>query len=371
MDGLTVFFIVFFGIAAIIPATWAIIGLIQGNTRFWPAIAGTAFAVALLLVTIIGAATNWGDCPVTGGSSEGAVQCYAPGAAKPSCTPDVWKIECRQTVTCGTVTLPTRAFCPAGQTAVFPFCEPIKIGKGVKQPWATWSDLSFIAAGLWLLWFFHYFARPGEYTSGTTLISVSADNPMITIGWLSVTYGMIVIFMGPPSQWFHASLKDWGGWFDAMSVVAWLTFNAVYVFYMVLAAMWGKGRGMARPITILCFWVGWMMLFGLWSINSHARLYTYLVSGGLWGVAEVIYVFVAAYASGVKYRRTWWLFVINLGLLAVTMGLWVLYNDGIVKTTCESLKDFPGHAVFHILASFSTILTFFSFMSERSVEGSN
>jgi hypothetical protein len=361
--GLTVFFIVFFGIAAVIPATWAIIGLIQGNKKYWPAVAGTGFAIALLLVTIIGAATNWGGCPVTGGSSEGAVQCYAPGSSEASCEPDVWKIECGQTVACNGVNIPTRAFCPPGQTAVFPFCEKVQTG-GIKQPWATWSDLSFIAAGLWLLWFFHYFLRPGEYNSGTTLISVSADNPMITIGWLSITYAFIVIFMGPPSQWFHASLKDWGGWFDTMSVVAWLMFNAVYVIYMLVGPMWDKGRGTIRTVLILCIWAGLMIISGFIAINPKARLFLYFGGGVPWGIGEVIYIFVAL-KSDVKYRRTWYLFVINLVLLAVTMGLWVFYNDGIVGTGCTSRQDFPGHAVFHILASFSTILTFFSFMSER------
>jgi hypothetical protein len=369
--GWTVFFIVFFGIAALIPATWSIIGLIRGNTRFWPAVVGTGFAVGLLLVTFIGAATNWGGCPVNSvntGSSAGAVKCYAPGSDEPRCEPDVWKVECRQALPpCGGAAIPAGRFCPAGQTAVFPFCEPIQFG-GIKQPWATWSDLSFIAAGLWILWLFHYFAREGTTSSGTTFISMSADNPMITIGVLSITYGMIAIFMGPPSQWFHASMKDWAGWFDSMSVGVWLSFNAVYVLYMVVFAMWGNGRGVVRTITVMCVWAGLLVIFGIVGINPKSRLFIYLISGGLWGVAEVIYIFVAAFARGVTYRRTWWLFIINVSLLAVTMGLWVLFNDEIVTTACEGRKDFPGHAVFHILASFSTILTFFSFASERRVE---
>src|SRR6266496_5386674 len=192
--GLTVFFIIFFGIAAIIPATWSIIGLVQGNTRFWPAVVGTGWAAGLLLVTLIGAATNWGGCPVDGGTSEGAVKCFINGGDKPRCTPDVWRLECHQTVApCAGTAIPSGRFCPPGQLAVFPFCEPIQSG-GIKQPWATWSDLSFIAAGLWLLWFFHYCGSPGTTSSESTLISMTADNPMIWIGWLSVTYGFIVIF---------------------------------------------------------------------------------------------------------------------------------------------------------------------------------
>ncbi|HEY8187084.1 MAG TPA: hypothetical protein VIF64_13495 [Pyrinomonadaceae bacterium] len=370
MDGLTVFFILFFGIAAVIPAVWAIVGLIQGNTRYWPAVAGTGFAVALLLVTIIGAAINWGGCPVNGGSSEGAVQCFASGSSDPSCKPDVWKIECGQSVSCGDppTALPAHTFCPAGQTTVFEFCEKIQTG-GIKQPWATWSDLSFIASGLWLLWFFHYFPRPGEYGSGTTLISVTADNPMIMVGWLSVTYGFIVIFMGPPSQWFHASMKDWGGWFDAMSVVAWLMFNAVYVIFTLAGPMWGNLREY-RTLAVLLIWGGLMIGSGIIAaLIPDSRTYLYFAGGGPWGIAEVIYVFVGWRVATVRYRRTWWLFIINLTVLAITMGIWVFFNPAIKLFTppaaCHTREGFPGHALFHILASVATMLTFASFASEQ------
>jgi hypothetical protein len=306
--------------------------------------------------------------PTNTGASEGAVQCFVSGQDEPRCKPDVWKLECNQRTPplCPGATIPAGAFCPTGQIAVFPFCEQIQTG-GIKQPWATWSDLSFIAAGLWLLWFFHYFGREGETSSGTTFISMSADNPMITVGWLSITYAFIVIFMGPPSQWFHASLKDWGGWFDTMSVVAWLMFNAVYVIYMLTSAMWDKGRGVMRTVIVLCVWAGLMIISGLIAIKPEARLFLYFGGGVPWGIAEVIYVFVAL-KGDVKYRRTWWLFVINLILLAVTMTIWIFFNDGIVKTGCASRQGFPGHALFHILASFSTILTFFSFASERRAD---
>jgi hypothetical protein len=371
MDGLTVFFIVFFGIAIIIPATWSIIGLIRGNTSFWPAVVGTAWAVVLLLVTFVGIGTKWGGCPVYGGTSEGAVTCVTGNVESP-CKPDVLKLECQKRVIgpgCPTPSpsatpLPAGTFCPKGQKPVFPFCERIQFGR-VKQPWATWSDLSFVAAGLWVLWFFQYFGR-----SGTTAFSTffNSDNPMVKIGSLPIAYGLIVIFMGPPSQWFHASLKDWGGWFDTMSVVMWLMFNAVYVGYSLIWAMWDKGRGVARPNAVLITWGLLVIVFGLIAIEPKARLSLYFGAGVPWGVAEVFYVFFAL-KSSVKYRRTWWLFVINVMLLGFTMFLWGLWNDGLVSpTTCQMRENFPGHALFHILASFSTILTFFSFASERRVD---
>ncbi len=300
------------------------------------------------------------------------MQCYqnGPHGWEEQCEPDIWLEQCHQTVPgCGpraNILIPKGAFCPSGHqwVAVFPFCEPIQDGK-IKQPWATWSDLSFVAAGLWLLWFFQFFG-PSQ-----RLFANPEDNPMSSITVLSVAYCFIVIFMGPPSMWYHASMKQWGGWFDTMSVVAWLTFNAIYVIYALVASMWGRGRTFWRTVVVLGGW-GLIVVFGIiaW-VNKNAHLYLYFASGGPWGIAEVIYVFMAAFASNVQYRRTWFLFVINLILLAATMTLWIFFNDGVVKEACVGRSGFPGHALFHIMASFSTMLTFFSFASERSTSELN
>lgn len=365
---LTLTFIVVFGIAILIPAGWSIIGLATGKTRLWTVAVGAGWALVLLVITFIGIGTKWGDCSSDSPTSENVVRC-ARGNQLMGCKPDVWALEChRPSPGCGTIA--PGAFCPAGQTPVFVFCEHMQT-RGVKQPWATWSDLSFVAAGLWLLWFFQYFVRTGSRASGSTTVTTTGElqNPMLGVGWLSVAYCMIVIFMGPASMWFHASMKEWAGWFDSMSVVFWLMFNACYVLYTLSFAMWNRGRGAARTLSVLIAWAALVIILGAIGAKfPGARLVGYFISGGLWGLTEVIYLIVAAAAKGVVFRRTWWLFIANLVLLAVTMTIWIFFNDGIVSpSACRGRESFPGHALFHILASFSTILTFVSFASEKRV----
>ena len=284
MDGFTWFLIIFFGVGALVPAVWSIVGLISGNTKFWPGVFGTVFALGLLTVTFIGIATKWGGCPTTSTTSEGAVQCYKKASDdKAACEPDIWKLECniKSAQKCGkgvnAVEIPPKAYCPAGYVAVFSFCEVIKWDQSVKQPWATWSDLSFVAAGLWLLWFLHFYER-----QETTRMADNpgVDNPMMMTGWLSVVYGLVVIFMGPPSQWYHASMKDWGGWFDTMSVVTWMGFNAVYVIYSLARTMWGDGRKTERTIIVMSAWVLLLIISGLIAILPQARTPLYFVAQG-------------------------------------------------------------------------------------------
>jgi|GEM_PF-4238147 len=361
MDAFTVFLILFFGIGAAIPALWSGIGYLMGNKRFWPGSLGMLWAIGLLVVTFAGIFTNWGGCPTCGCTgAEGSVQCYRKmGDKEAACKPDVWMLECRQ-ADAGCVTTVSPGYCPAGQIAVFPFCERIQRG-GVKQPWATWSDLSFVAAGLWLLWFLHFYERserPGEEEP-------VADNPMRMIGWLSVIYGMVIIFMGPPSQWYHASMKAWAGWFDSMSVVIWLTFNAVYVIYMLFCTMWDRGRGKMQTRIVLGVWGAIVVICAFFALKPATRTPLYFVGGVPWGIAEFVYLGFSFGSKKVVYRRHAGWFIANVSVLAVTMLIWGFWNDSLIHTSCVGRAGFPGHAVFHIMASFSTVLTFFSFASER------
>jgi hypothetical protein len=370
MDGFAWFLIIFFGIGAIIPIVWSIIGLAQGNTMFWPGVFGSVWAVGLLLVTFIGIGTNWGGCPPGSATAGGSVQCYRRMTdTEPSCKPDLWKLQCNVTPRerCGTgataAAIPVNAYCPTGQLTVFPFCEQIQKGP-VKQPWATWSDLSFVAAGLWLFWFLS-FSQASETTRSAG--NPPTDNPMQMIGVLSVVYCMVVVFMGPPSQWYHASMKEWAGWFDSMSVVIWLTFNAVYVSYMLFATMWGNGRATERTILVMVIWLVIVGICGGIAINPDARTPLYFVGGVPWGLAELAYVICSYACNGVRYRRDWWWILINVLILGPTMIIWGFWNDSMAHTSCIGRAWFPGHALFHILASFSCVITFISFRSEKSV----
>jgi len=259
---------------------------------------------------------------------------------------------------------------------VFDFCERMQTG-GVKQPWATWSDLSFVAAGFWLLWLFQYYDRMSSSDRlGTMIVPANADNPMITIGALSVIYALIVIFMGPPSMWYHASIKEWAGWFDAMSVVVWLFFNAAYVWVTLCGPMWGKLRGIGRPITVLCIWGGFLLTFGPIAYKiPDFRLVLYFIAGGSWGLGEIMYLILGcAKHSDVRFRRNGWLFLANFLVLGATMTIWVFWNPSVSLLTppdaCQAREAFPRHAWFHILASLSCLITFFSFASEKPETGS-
>ncbi|MBE0690202.1 MAG: hypothetical protein IH587_08800, partial [Anaerolineae bacterium] len=73
------------------------------------------------------------------------------------------------------------------------FCEGFETG-WIKQPISVWSNLAFVAAGLLI-----------ALIAGTR--PTPAANPMANpASFIPLLYALIVIFMGPASMFFHASM---------------------------------------------------------------------------------------------------------------------------------------------------------------------
>jgi hypothetical protein len=337
---------VILAIGALVPVVWSIVGLASGNVRYGWCVAGAAWAALWLLVFFISMAAKWGGC---GADGETAVVWCGDG----TCKPIEWEPACRSLrpqrppACAGTSTL-----CATG-APVYAYCEAFQSGL-VRQPWATWSDLGFMCAGLWVLWWLG-FRSPRPET-----------NPMLSEGvpLLAVTYGALLIFMGPASMLLHASMKSWAGWFDSFSVYTWMFFNGSYAFM----SAWGMREGDARAARIglvLGIWAalagGFGAVAGFW---ANWRFYAIVTSGVVWGGSELFAGLFGYYVNSTT--RSWWWLIGALAALAVAMTLWTLWNpDASGASFCRSVQEFPGHAIFHMLAAGAAVLTFFSFESER------
>ncbi len=77
----------------------------------------------------------------------------------------------------------------------------------IRQPYNTWSNLFAVALGLIVLvWLCG--ASPGRKPA----------NPMLTATLYSALYAYALMFLGPGSMFFHASMKKWGGVLDNVSM---------------------------------------------------------------------------------------------------------------------------------------------------------
>jgi hypothetical protein len=344
MDALSIVMVIVFGAGALVAAVWSSIGLAMGNRGYLWGTIGAVWAALLLAAFFIAMAADWGGCGAHG--EHGVVVCGE------DCSPAEWQTECRThpgraSAPCASGAIAPSA-CPARQEPAYQYCEAFQTGS-VRQPWSTWSDLAFIASGLWILcWLGFSQAR--------------TDNPMSEPSALSVTYGLIVITMGPLSMLLHASMKSWAGWFDAFSVYNWLFFNGAYVFNGSFG--WPRARSTGATFAV------WALLTGFFGVASAVgdgfRFFGIIAGGAAWVIGEVVFGVTMAAGSNPAQRTYGW-FVGLVATLVVTMGgFWLPWNlDVVGPQTCRDIQSFPGHAVFHVLAAVATFLAFVTFRSER------
>lgn len=224
--------------------------------------------------------------------------------------------------------------------------EAIILGnRKVRQPLSTWSDLGFILFGMMILLLLGY--SPGPPNNPMIAPSVNA------VSGIAILYGLIVIFMGPGSMYYHASMRHWGGLLDNLSMYLWALFVLVYDLARVAR--------FDDWVFYLIFVLAVIAIFALrfFLPGSGTLIFGILVAG------YIVFGLIVLYGqlNGVVREQGWfWAGMISF---ALAMLFWILSNDKPVKVpwlTGESVIQ--GHAVFHLLSALTTFFVFFYLRSE-------
>lgn len=225
------------------------------------------------------------------------------------------------------------------------YCERARPGN-VKQPSNTWFNVGFMIAGLWLLW------RLRD--------EVASPIAMRRPTFAAISYGAAVIFLGPGSMFFHASLTRWGGLVDNISMFIW------------------AGWVLAWQAVRLAHWQPWWAMALIWAaLVVTASLITGLVDGAgticfavliaLACITEI--VICAARPRGIV--RDWRWLIATFAVFAIAALVWALsggsLGDGGVKRGpwCDPDAFLQGHAVWHLLCAVATVLYAVYLRSER------
>jgi hypothetical protein len=211
------------------------------------------------------------------------------------------------------------------------YCENYTRPGPIKQPANTWSNFGFIAAGLLVL------GQAGRRRPA------APANPMTVPGFYATLYGGLVVFLGPASMFFHASLRAWGGWIDLVSMMLYSSFLLVYdlvrirraarrvflAIYLPLVA----GQGLADALVPK----SGQLLFGA-GIVAVLLLEARILRGQVPGLR--------------RQGRPW--FAAALGLFAAAYrGVWLWTNTA--GPLCDPHSLLQGHAVWHLLCAASTL----------------
>ena len=261
------------------------------------------------------------------------------------------------------------------------FCENSPAVKAVfddgwpVQPWNTWSTISLSLMGLLILALL-VFPDPPERA-----------NFMTATYFFALCYAFMTIALGPLSMMLHVGLRNWGGWFDSLSLYVWFGFVACYGWFRFIL-----GRMSIAPeqcpivakVIFLLAWAGVIVGPALLTLPNHSvvgaellyvflgvialsgEFFLYLPRAADWILRIPVLgplfrwlqgVIGAPDATGTSWTsaatwdlggKTW--FAIGGGTFLIALIIWVLSFTQMPLCAPHSIQ---GHAIFHTLSAFA------------------
>ena len=221
------------------------------------------------------------------------------------------------------------------------FCETFREG-AMKQPANTWSNLGFVAAGLWVV----------RRVKIDLAERIRPLNLMGSSTALSTLYAALVVLLAPGSMAMHGSGTAWGGTTDVLLMLLYITFPVAYAFVRVVG---GGVRTCGWLYAALAGGFGISLLTGTLPF-SGSTFYTWLIP-----------VFVGLelwlhFRSSVMSRDLRWL-GLAASIFLVGLVIWRLSHTGGALCAPDSLIQ--GHAIWHLLCAVSTATIYLYYQSEH------
>jgi hypothetical protein len=176
-------------------------------------------------------------------------------------------------------------------------------------------------------------------------------NPMTLGGFYPVLFGVIVVFMGPGSMFFHGSMTDWGGFLDFFSIMLFAGFAGLYN----ISRMWLWASSI--PVFLAIFLGSMALLAVLYLALPLDSIVYYLITAGIAIVTEVF-----TWTPWNRVKRNVWGSVAFLALFAIALVIWQLSKtDG---PLCRP-QGFQGHGIWHLTVAMGIAAFYMSLRTER------
>ena len=138
------------------------------------------------------------------------------------------------------------------------YCEAPRPGP-VAQPANTWSLLGFAVAGIWV-------------AGRSRRDRASTHSRFLRGRFYPGLYASALAFMGPGAAFFHASLTDWGGAVDVLSMLGWVCFLLFY--NMTSLYGWSRSRFLVAYVATIAIAITPRLLFGPAGVPLFALVLT-------------------------------------------------------------------------------------------------
>ena len=223
------------------------------------------------------------------------------------------------------------------------FCEAFQRG-AIVQPFSSYSNVWYVLAGLGII------ASAKIYFPG----DAQRTNLLIRQPSYIISYGIVAIFIGLTSFFYHISLTLVGRWADYMGMYAFASFAVVYNLTRLRIV-----RGWLFAITYAVINFGLavpMMAISSLEFKRALLLGTILTIIGLEGIIHL-----ARHPPRLRYV----FFVSALGVMAAATGINLLDENGL---WCSHTSLWQWHAVWHFLTTVSISLLFLYYRTEDDGE---
>lgn len=228
------------------------------------------------------------------------------------------------------------------------YCEAFSDGP-VKQIANTYSDFTFIICGLVLLTIIGRDSEKGHSAN---------PNPMNSGTWMAVLFGLIVIFMGPGSMYFHASFTKWGGYLDSTSMFFLLAFIIGYDIRQITSdRSW--------------LWLSWLIAGGVLAV--------FMVMTGFWMEKATVFFGIMVGVTLLFEMPIWFRWPVKLerdylplglfaGFFVPALSIWLFSGTNEFLCIPDSIW-LQGHAYWHHLSAAAMGFLFWYFRTERKGRG--
>ena len=222
-------------------------------------------------------------------------------------------------------------FAPATCLATHCFCEIPRSGALILQPANSWSSLSFVFVGLWVM-----------LAAGRR----SRRSPFC--GFAAIWFGLTGIVIGVGSFMLHATLTLWGQFGDVLGMYLFSAFTLAYAFK--------RWRGLSNGISAAIYVAICAALIGLLIVVPETRRWMFAVVI----VADIIVELALARPRRPRVDVHWYLW--GIALQAAAFTVWVLDQTGKV---CGGSSLLQGHAGWHLLNAAALFASYLYYRSER------
>jgi hypothetical protein len=254
------------------------------------------------------------------------------------------------------------------------YCECLHLGPGptnastVKQPSCVYSDFSFVLLGLWVLF---WFSKNGPDRKPY------ANRMTKQVGY-TLTFGLMLMFMGPGSMLFHISMNALAGLGDGVSMYLFMSYLLTYN----IVRLADLGFGWFLVLWIGLFTVATVVNIGMMFDDGLADQ-TLLIMVVLGVVAIPLLLYIAIWRSDIQSDAFGnWSLVTSILFFIAAFSVWMpsqtLADPGppgtpyMTNGLCHpgwAIFSPPspviqGHAIWHILSAFGVFLLYYYFKRE-------